>query len=385
LTATVESRVRRRRALIVGTFEPDFARNRVIASLLRRSGYEVGFVQQQLWGPVRYALLDQPKLRLAARAVRAYSKLVWAVARAERPDVMFVLYPGYFDIPIVAAIARIRRIPLVFDPFISLHDTVVSDRALRSRTSLVGRVTRLIDKLDCRLADLVLVDTPAHADFVSKLTGVERRRFRVLWLGAQEDIFSPLPGVVPDPRLALFHGTFIPLQGIETIVRAAQLLKGDGIRVRIVGDGQERVRIEALAKDLDVGNVQFVGRLPVAELPREIAAASLCLGIFGTTPKADRVVPNKLFECLAMGRPVVTADTGAIREAFDDEVARVPAGDPEALAEAIRELLCDEDRLTQLAAAGHARFERDYSEPALAHTLARHLDELLDLRESANK
>jgi glycosyltransferase involved in cell wall biosynthesis len=231
----------------------------------------------------------------------------------------------------------------------------------------------------------VLVDTPAHADFVSQLTGVERRRFRVLWLGAQEDIFKPLPGVVPEPKLALFHGTFIPLQGIETIVRAAQLLESDGVRVRIVGDGQERVRIEALARELDVGNVQFVGRLPVSELPGEIAAASLCLGIFGTTPKADRVVPNKLFECLAMCRAVVTADTSAIRLAFDDEIARVPAGDPEALANAVRQLFYDEDRLAQLAKAGHARFERDYSESALAQTLAHHLDELLELREPANR
>jgi glycosyltransferase involved in cell wall biosynthesis len=287
-----------------------------------------------------------------------------------------VLYPGYFDMPVVAVIARARRIPVVFDVFISLHDTVVGDRALRPATSLMGRLTRLVDRVACGLADVVLADTPAHADFLAELTGVERRRFRVLWLGAREDVFNPIPAATPEPRLVVFHGTFIPLQGLDTIVRSAKLLEHDDVRVRLIGDGQERTRVDALVRELDVGNLELVGLLPLERIPHEIASASLCLGIFGTTPKAGRVVPNKLFECLAVGRPVVTADTPAVRSAFDDEVALVPPGDADALAAAVRELLEDEVRLAQLARVGRARFERDYGEAALARMLAGYLTEL---------
>jgi glycosyltransferase involved in cell wall biosynthesis len=349
-----------------------------VASLLERSGFDVEVVQRHLWGPTRYGILDGPKARLAARALRAYASLVWALLRVRRPQVILVLYPGYFDMPVVAALARIRRVPIIFDTFISLHDTVVGDRALRRPDSAAGRITRWIDRIACRAATLVLADTPAHADYFASLTGVARDRFRILWLGAQEDVFHPNPHAAQSERLVVFHGTFIPLQGLETIVRAAKQLEGDGVRFRVIGDGQERPRIEALVAELGASNVELVGVLPLAAIPDEIASATLCLGIFGTTPKAGRVVPNKLFECIAVGRPVLTADTPAIRSAFDGEVAVVPAGDPAALAAAIRELLADPEQLSSLAEAGHARFARDYSDAALSKLLSGYVTELVE-------
>ena len=116
--------------------------------------------------------------------------------------------------------------------------------------------------------------------------------------------------------------------------------------------------------------------MPLDQVPREIAAGSLCLGIFGTSAKAGRVVPNKLFECLAVGRPIVTADTAAIREAFTDEVAVVPPGDAPALAEKIRDLLRQPGHLEALAARGHARFVEQFSAQALGRMLHGYIDEL---------
>jgi glycosyltransferase involved in cell wall biosynthesis len=362
--------------LVAGTFDPGFARNRVLVSLLRREGFDVRFAQHELWGSERPTLVDASKARLVGRALRAYPALLADLVRAARPDVIVVPYPGYFDMPLIAAVARTRRVPILFDTFISLYDTIVQDRGLRSPTSAVGRVARLADRFSCRLADLVLVDTPAHGDYFATATGVSRDRFRVLWLGAQEDVFHPIADVRPTPNLVVFHGTFVPLQGLPTIVQAAKLVEPDGIRIRIVGDGQERATVERLVKDLDVGSVELPGRVPLDQVPREIAAGALCLGIFGTSEKAGRVLPNKLFECLAVGRPVLTADTPAIRGAFDGEVEVVAPGDPEALAAKIRELLAQPERLEALATAGHARFVERFSTPALGRMLRGYIDEL---------
>jgi glycosyltransferase involved in cell wall biosynthesis len=255
--------------------------------------------------------------------------------------------------------------------FISLHDTVTGDRNLRAASSPLGRVARLVDTLACRSASLVMADTPAHADFFAALTDVPRAKFRVLWVGAQESVFSPVADVEPDPDLVLFYGTFIPLQGIETIVRAAKLLEGSGARVRIIGDGQERTRVERLVDELEVSNVELVAPMPLEALPAEVARAALCLGIFGTTDKAARVVPTKLYEALAVGRPVLTGDSEAIRSACDGDVATVPPGDPTALADGIRDLLGDPQRSQALAAAGHARYQRMFSETALTEVLGR--------------
>jgi glycosyltransferase involved in cell wall biosynthesis len=372
------------RVLVAGTFDPKFARNRVLVSLLRREGFELRFAQRDLWGHDRPTLIDQPKRRIVARAAAAYPRLLWDLVRAEHPDLLLVPYPGYFDMPLVALVAKARGIPIMFDPFISLYDTIVGDRGLRSPRSPTGRAARIADAIGCSLADRVLVDTPSHADYFAEATGVPRDRFRVLWLGAQEDVFQPVPDVLPVQGRVVFHGTFVPLQGLETIVRTAKLLEPAGVHFRIVGDGQERSRIERLIADLRVENVDLAGRVPLTEVPREIASGALCLGIFGTSGKAHRVVPNKVFECLAVGRPVVTADTPASRAAFSGEVETVAPGDPEALAEKIRDLFADPSRLEELAAAGHARFRRDYSEVALGCLLRGYVEELAGRRATAS-
>jgi glycosyltransferase involved in cell wall biosynthesis len=367
---------RQTQVLVAGTFDPEHTRNQVIFALLERGGFKVSVINRPLWGSKRYSLFDRPRFWLAMRAIRAYGSLFVALMRVEKPDAILVLYPGHADMALMAAFARVKGVPIVFDAFISLYDTIIVDRALRSSSSLLGRATRVLDRLACRLATLVLADTPQHADYLSELTGVSRSRFRVLWIGAEERIFAPVTEVEPVANRVLFYGYFIPLQGIDTIVKAAGLLTDDGIHIRIIGDGQERSSIEAIVRELAVENVALLGPVPLEQLPQEIAAASLCLGIFGTSPKAARVVPNKLFQCIAVGRPVLTADTPAIRSAFDGEVALVPPGDAQALADEIRALIGDTDRLRSLAAAGRARFEKDYGERPLAADLARYIREV---------
>jgi glycosyltransferase involved in cell wall biosynthesis len=136
-----------------------------------------------------------------------------------------------------------------------------------------------------------------------------------------------------------------------------------------VGDGQERAEAERLARELELHDVEFVAPVSEAELAAEISRASICLGVFGTTEKAQRVVPNKVFQCAAAGRAVITAETPAIRTAFGDALVTVPVDDPEALADAIRRLrghvrreAADRARATFLERFGEAALTRDLAE-----------------------
>jgi glycosyltransferase involved in cell wall biosynthesis len=260
--------------------------------------------------------------------------------------------------------------PVVFDIFISLYDTIVSDRKLASPRSALGRTCRLVDRLSIRSARRVIADSPSHAEFFAALADVPRARVGVVWVGAQDDVFTPRSGTTPQPDLVLFYGTFIPLHGLPTIIAAAKLLEDDGIRFRIIGTGQEQAGVDRLMGELQPSNVELVEHMPLGALPDEIAAATLCLGIFGMSDKARRVVPNKLYECVAVGRPVITADTEGARSAFtEDEVAFVPAGDPEALAKEITRLVADAPTRESMARAAHERYVREYSEAPLSRLL----------------
>jgi glycosyltransferase involved in cell wall biosynthesis len=366
------------RVCLAGTFDPGFRRNRILRDLLERTGFELDICHVRLWDRREDHVVRHGKLRLALRALWVYPLLVWKFLRVPTPDVLLVAYPGHFDMPLIAPLARLRGASVLFDTFLSLFDTIVADRQLVSEQSLTARLAAWADRTACRQADLILVDTPQNGEYFAGQAGLPGDRFRTLWVGAEDKVFRPQPEMRPVPGRVLFYGTFIPLHGAATIVRAAKLLEGEGIEFRIIGEGQERPGVERLIAELGSANVEVVDPIPLEQLPAEIAQATLCLGIFGTTDKAHRVVPNKLFECLAMGRPVLTGDMSAIRAAFTaDEVATVLPGDPEALAAAIRDLVLDEPRREAIARAGHARYLNNYGQAALAGLLGRYIEEIV--------
>jgi glycosyltransferase involved in cell wall biosynthesis len=228
------------------------------------------------------------------------------------------------------------------------------------------------------LAGLVLADTRAHLGLYDQISPGVLAKGEVLPLGADDAIFYPRPEVEVDPLLVVFHGTFVPLQGIETIIEAAALLDRDGVRIKIIGDGQTRPSIDRAIRSTGA-RVELSGQLPIEELPAHLAGAAVCLGIFGTSDKAARVVPHKLFDSLALGRPVVTRDSPAIGSLFEEgELVVVPPSDPEALASAIRQLIHDPERREQVAFRGHQAYVARFHEVPLSRLLGRILDSALD-------
>jgi glycosyltransferase involved in cell wall biosynthesis len=131
-------------------------------------------------------------------------------------------------------------------------------------------------------------------------------------------------------------------------------------------------QMRALADDLDLPNVTFSQPVPPPDLPGRVAAADMCLGIFGTTDKAQRVIPNKLYQSLAMRKPVISGDTPALREAFEPGVhlSAVPMADPAALAGAIRQLTDDAPKREALAKAGYQRVREAFTPEVLGARLA---------------
>jgi glycosyltransferase involved in cell wall biosynthesis len=222
---------------------------------------------------------------------------------------------------------------------------------------LPARALASIDRASFRAADLVVADTHAQAQFFAALAGLDV--VETCFVGAEERLFRPT-WQPPNDFTALFVGKLIPLQGVETILAAARL--APEIRFRVVGSGQLSQLLAARPS-----NVDHVPWIEYERLPQEIQAAGCALGIFGTTPKTQRVIPNKAFQALASAAPLVTADTRAARELLADgeNALLVPPGDPAALASALRALADDDDLSRRVASGGRAAYERHASEAVL--------------------
>jgi glycosyltransferase involved in cell wall biosynthesis len=296
--------------------------------------------------------------------------------RTGRPDVYLVSYPGWFDIPLVRVVATLKRRPIVFDPFLSLHDTMIADRALHSGSSLMARVASLFDRWSLRLADTVIADTTPQLDFYRRVAGKPLSGGWVLPVGADDDLFVARPEISAEPRRVLYYGNYIPLHGVATIVEAATLLQPDGIELTMIGEGPDQHLVAETVKTAGL-RVDQHGTVPLDELPTHVARASICLGVFGGSDKAGRVIPHKVYEAIAMRKPVVTREGPAVQATFRaGDVVTVPPQDPGALADAIRDLLADPMRRESVADAGYETYRRRFAEPRLA-------SDLLDVLQAA--
>jgi len=287
-------------------------------------------------------------LRLAAAEARLWLR------PGPTADVVVVGYPGHPDLWAARRAARGRAV--VFNPLVSLWDTFTSDRGRFRSASLTGRALRALDRAALRAADVVVADTESHAVL---FRGLGASTVEAIFVGAEERFFQP-GWQAAEPFTCLFVGKLAPLQGLATILEAARL--APDIRFRVVGSGQREPELRSAP-----ANVEHVPWIPYESLADEYRRAGCALGIFGTTPKAARVIPNKAFQALACGAPLVTADTPAARELLrDDESALlVPPGDAGVLAGAVRRLHDDPVLARRIADSGLAAYRERASEAVL--------------------
>ncbi len=251
-----------------------------------------------------------------------------------------VLFPSHHLMPLAWLLTRFPRKTLILEACISLYDTAVHDRRLVKDGSLNARWLRFVDRLACRLANTVIIDTEAQKKYFVETLNVPAEKIRVIYLEARKDLLPQQRTKFSNDIFdVFFYGTYIPLQGVEHILDAAKIIQEQdpSVRFTLVGAGQTTNVMRKKMDDLAVTNVEFAPFLPLPALMNRLSVADLALGIFGTTDKAARVIPHKVVDAVAAGVPVITRDSPAIRERFAAHpgVILIPAGDPAALATAI--------------------------------------------------
>jgi glycosyltransferase involved in cell wall biosynthesis len=201
-----------------------------------------------------------------------------------------------------------------------------------------------------------LVDTDLNAAYFTETFGITASRILVLPLSIDESVFQPAayrPG--GDTCTVLFIGTFVPLQGVDVIAQAAVILSGrKDIRFRIIGHGQTAITVERIFVSGRPANIEWITQWMDSErLAEEIRSADICLGIFGTGSKTQRVWPLKNYLYMAIGRSIITGDTSIAKNFLKREdpapFLTVPNGDPDALAAAIADLADSFDRRKRYA------------------------------------
>ena len=279
------------------------------------------------------------------------------------------IYLGFMGHPLVFLAKAITKKPVIFDVFISLFDSICLERKTVGLDSLPGKLIFWLDKTACRLADVVIVDTAAHARWFSETFSLPPEKIKVFYICADADLFRPAAKTERKGEFVMeFHGGFIPLQGVEHIVKAAKILENrPGIKFRFLGKGMTLETARGLSEKLGLKNVEFIEEfVPIEKVPVFINESDVALGIFGTVGKTFRVIPNKAFEALACGKPLITCQTAAAGEMLKDgeNALLCRAGDSIDLADKILKLKNDAGLRRRLAENGLKTFQKfcDFNE-----------------------
>jgi len=354
-----------------GTYESSFPRTITLKKACRQLKIKVIDCHVPFWELKREKIeffSIKSIIKIVFQLIFIYIRLMIRYIQLEDHDAVVVGYNGYFDMPLAKLLAKIRRKPLIFTPVFPLYETSVEDREYINKTSIKSKVIHFIDEISCRFADLIIIETDSYMNYYCREFKIPKEKFFKLPLGADETNYFPQEQETQrndsNHLKVLFYGKFIPLQGISYIIEAAKLLeKEEEIEFEIIGSGQLSENIKNLAENLNIKNVSFINWVNYTELPNHIQKADICLGIFGTTHKAQRGIPIKVYESLAMKKPVITGNSPAIREVFKHRVNSIlcEMGNPKALAESILLLKENKKLREDVAEAGFKLYQDLFS------------------------
>ncbi len=362
-----------------GTYRAGYSRNQILIEGLRRNGIMVTECHQPLWRGIEDRIKaigggwSSPKF--LGRVIRTYFRLMADYSKIPDYDLLMVGYPGQFDIFLARILSWLKGRPLGWDVFMSIY-LIALERGLGKKHPRMLKVLRRIEAWALRVPHLLVIDTRDYALWMQDTHGIKADRFSLVPTGADDRVFHRRPNFPQKDRsfLVLYYGTFIPNHGVEFIMEAAYLLKEqEGLRFEFIGDGPDRPKVWEQAQKYRLKNVSLVDWMDKEALVFRIQEADICLGAFGTTPQSMMTVQNKIYEGLAMAKPVITGDSPAVRRnlVHGENIWVCRREDPQALAEAIRTLYANPALVEQLGEKGYNTFSNNYDLKHIGQTLSR--------------
>jgi glycosyltransferase involved in cell wall biosynthesis len=248
---------------------------------------------------------------------------------------------------------------------------------------LIG-ASEWLERFLYRAADRVMVNSPGYVDHVRDLGA---KRVELVPNGADTEMFDPARRGADFRRSHLLNDKFVVLYAgahgfsndLGIVLDAAKKIEERPIQIVLLGDGKEKASLQADAKKMGLKNVSFIDSVPKNEMANALAASDACLAILKPIEWYKATYPNKVFDYMAAGRPVVLAIDGVIREVVDAAGCGVFAepGDADSLAEAILSLAKDDARSHKMGLAGRTYIEKHFDRAALAGKLTDILEEMV--------
>ena len=301
-------------------------------------------------------------------------------------DVVWGTSPPIFQGFTAWLLARLKRTPFLFEVRDLWPQFAIAVGVLRN--PILIKLSLWLERFLYRRADRVMVNSPGY---VAHVTERGAHCVELVPNGADPQMFDPAntglafrsANHLEDKFVVLYAGAHGLSNDLGVVLEAAKMLQTvtmtPEVIVVLLGDGKEKTALQQQAENLGLANVLFLPPLPKTEMAEALAGVDGCLAILKPLEEYKTTYPNKVFDYMAAGRPVILAIDGVIREVVESAECGFFAqpGDPSALAEAIRKLSANKHEARKMGLHGRKYLEDHFSRKIIAEKLINLLKSML--------
>jgi len=301
-------------------------------------------------------------------------------------DVVWGPSPPIFQGWTAWLLARLKGAKFLFEVRDLWPDFAIAVGVLKNPTLI--KMSFWLERFLYRHADQAVVNSPGYVEHVSSRGAA---RVELIPNGADPEMFHPLDfgsqfrssHSLQNKFVVLYAGAHGISNDLEVVLEAALLLaRRLDIQFVLLGDGKEKANLQARAQQLGLRNVTFLPPVPKSDMAEALAGADACLAILKPLEAYKTTYPNKVFDYMAAGRPVLLAIDGVIRQVIEAAGCGVfcEPGNPQALAEAVLKLTANRESALQMGLAGRAYLEEHFSREKMAEKLEKLLQKMAEAK-----
>lgn len=367
-----------------GTYDKNYTANKIVYQGLLENHVDVLEVNSEVKLTALIKKEDLSVLSLLRRVFKKYrifSQIIKNWNKLKSADAIYVAYPGHFDVLLAYPIAKILRKKLVFNPVISFYSGFADEQGILDKKSYFGKLVKFSESIVYKVVDLLLPDTPYQKEYFKKTFNIPSKKLKVFPIGADDKLYKYTPYKNISKKInVVYYGLYSPVHGVEHIVECANILRHDkDIKFTMVGQGNTFEENFKRAKDLKLTNIDFFHHIPEEKHITIIQKADIFLGFLQKHPSVERIIPNKVYQGLSLGKVVITADSPVIRSVFThkNNMYFCKPASARDLSKVILDLKNNPKLRVAIAKNGHQLFTEKFTPRAIGKTLIGYIGGIL--------
>jgi glycosyltransferase involved in cell wall biosynthesis len=306
----------------------------------------------------------------------------WAGLNVRKVDLVWGTSPPIFQGLTAWILARLKGVPILFEVRDLWPGFAIAIGVLRN--PILIKSSLILETFLYTHADRVMVNSPG---FIAHVKERGARRVELIPNGADPGMFDPeddgsdfrQKNLLGDQFVVLYAGAHGLSNDLNVVLdSAAQLKAFPEIKIVMVGDGKEKKNLVERAEKLQLDNILFIPPVPKTEMAQTLAAANACVAILKPLELYKTTYPNKVFDYMAAGRPVLLLIDGVIRQVVESAQAGIfiRPGNAGELATAIQTLFLDPEKTCQMGKNGRKYVEEHFNRSQIAGQFTAFLEEI---------